>query len=230
MQRTFAYFTTLLVGITVATALAIAGNLPLTLPVGTQLEVQLETTLSSKANQNGDPFLAQIENPVFAGGEEVIPAGSTLRGHVAFVKPAGRAKGKAAMRLVADEVVTKDGKQEFSFKGELANLSSDNGVKVDNEGTLQGSGKNSKKDGEDAGIATAAGAGVGAMAAGGTGALYGAAIGAAAGIVYLVAKHHKPIVVSAGTELTFQLTTPGTESKATKNTPVSVPFICTTCQ
>ncbi|MGH9448673.1 MAG: hypothetical protein ACRD3O_23610, partial [Terriglobia bacterium] len=130
----------------------------------------------------------------------------------------------------ADNVVTKDGKQEFSFKGELADLSSASGVKKDNEGTLQGSGKNTKKDAEDAGIATAAGAGAGAMAAGGAGALYGAGIGAAAGLIYLIAKHHKPVVLNAGTELTFQLTTPGTESKAARNTPISAPFICATCQ
>jgi hypothetical protein len=231
MQRIAFYLMATFAGMSFLATLAIAGNSSITLPVGTQLDVELTTTVSSKANQNGDPFLAQIETPVFAGGQEVIPAGSTLRGHIAFVKPAGRAKGKAEMRLVADNVVTKDGKREFSFKGGLASLASDSGVKKkDNEGTLEGASKDSKKDAEDAGIATAAGAGIGAMTAGGAGALYGAAIGAGAGLIYLIAKHHKPIVLNAGTELTFQLTTQGVESVAAKNTPISAPFICTTCQ
>lgn len=201
-----------------------------TLTVGTQIEVQLTTTLSSSANQVGDPFTAEVEDPIFADGQEVVPAGSTLRGHVAFVKPPGRLRGKAQMRLVGDYVVTKAGKQ-FSFKADLADLSSEaDAKKKDSEGTLQGSGKSVKKSAKNTGIATAAGAGVGAIAAGGTGAMYGAGIGVLAGVIQSLAKHHRDILLNAGTELTFQLTTAGTESKASKNTSTSAPFVCATCQ
>jgi hypothetical protein len=233
MQKWLSQFVELLAGITVSAVVATAGSIQpkLTLPVGTQVDVQLTTTISSSANQVGDPFVGQVENPIFAGGQEVIHAGSMLRGHIAFVKPAGRLRGKAEMRLVADDIVTKEGKQ-FSFKADLASLSSDTGAtkKKDSEGTLQGAGKSTKKAAEDAGIATAAGAGVGGMSAGGTGALYGAGIGAVGGLIYALAKHHGNVVLNAGTELTFQLTTAGTESKASKNASISAPFVCSTCQ
>jgi hypothetical protein len=233
MQKIFLKFTAVLAGIVLPAALATAASTQpkVTLPAGTKIDVQLTTTLSSSANQVGDPFMAQVEDPVFAGGQEVIRAGSTLRGHIAFLKTAGRLRGKAEMRLVADDIITKNGK-EFSFKADLADLSSDAGAKKkkDDEGTLQGSGKSMKKAAEDAGIATAAGAGVGGMSAGGTGALYGAGIGALGGVIYALAKHHKDVTLNAGTELTFQLTTPGTQSTASKNTPISAPFVCATCQ
>jgi hypothetical protein len=232
MQKVFPSFIALLAGIMIpAAAFAGASQPKVTLAVGTQIEVQLATTISSSANQVGDPFIAQVEDPVFADGEEVISPGSTLRGHIAFLKPAGRLRGRAEMRLVADDIVTKDGKQ-YSFKADLADLSSDTAaiMKKNNEGTLEGSGKSVKKAAEDAGIATAAGAGVGTISAGGTGALYGAGIGAVGGLIYALAKHNRNLLLNAGTELTFQLTTTGPESKASKNSPISAPFVCATCQ
>jgi hypothetical protein len=233
MRVFVAYVVALLAGITIPAAAVAAPQTKVALPVGTQVDVQLTTTISSSANQTGDPFIAEIEDPVFAGGEEVISPGSTLRGHIAFLKTAGRLRGRAEMRLVADDIVTKNGKQ-FSFKADLANLSSsDAGVikkKNDNEGTLEGSGKSIKNAAKDAGIATAAGAGVGTISAGGTGALYGAGVGAIGGLIYALAKHNRNLVLNAGTELTFQLTTSATESKASKNTPISAPFVCATCQ
>ncbi|MGH9407284.1 MAG: hypothetical protein ACRD3D_15810 [Terriglobia bacterium] len=200
------------------------------IPSGTQIDVKLTTTLSSSANQDGDPFLAEVEQPIFAAGEQIVDAGSTLRGHVTFVKPPGRVKGKAELRLVADSIVTKSGKQ-YAFKGQLADLTSDNGAKLNaSEGTVEGSGKSKKDAAKDTGIGAAAGAGVGAITAGGTGALYGAGIGAVAMAIRTLAKHHKDVVLQAGTDLTFVLTTPGTVTQGSKAAPVSTPFICATCK
>lgn len=210
--------------------LSAADNTQPVIPAGTRVDVQLTSPVSTSANQQGDPFTAEVEDPIFSHGQEVIPAGSTLHGHVTFVKPPGRAKGKAQMRLVADAITTKSGKQ-YSFNAQLASNDSQDGVKVKgDEGTVEGPGKSKKKGAEDAGIGAAAGAGVGAIAAGGDGALYGAGIGAAVGLIHMLAKHHKDIVLHPGTPLTFVLSTPATESKASKLAPVSTPFVCTTCQ
>ncbi|MGH9377717.1 MAG: hypothetical protein ACRD1I_02845 [Terriglobia bacterium] len=214
-----------------ASAIAVGASTPQpAIPSGAQIDVRLTTTLSSSANQQGDPFLAEVEQPIFAKGQEIVPAGSTLRGHVTFVKPPGRTKGKAEMRLIADSVITKDGKQ-YVFAGQLGSLTSDNGVKMKgNEGTLEGPGKSAKDAAKDSGIGAAVGAGVGAIGDGGTGALYGAGIGAAAMAIRSLAKHHKNVVLNAGTELTFVLSTPGTESQSSKTTGVSAPFICASCK
>lgn len=199
------------------------------IPAGTKIDVVLTSTLSSSTSQAGDPFDASLQDPIFSGGEEIIPAGSTLRGHVTFVQPAGRVKGKGAMRLVGDSIVTKAGR-EFTFKAEITNsASSDVKVKGD-EGTLQGKGKGVKKTAKDAGIGAAVGAGAGTLTVGGgTGALYGAGIGAAVGALSNLLKHNKGVVLPVGTSLTFILTSPAKEGKATppKNGPPS--FVCPTC-
>ncbi|MGH9328263.1 MAG: hypothetical protein ACRD2B_16465 [Terriglobia bacterium] len=220
----------LLVALAMPVLLAAAGSTQVVLPAGTSIDVELTSTISTSANQQGDPFTAQVEDPVFAHGEQVIAPGSMLRGHITFVKPPGRIHGKAEMRLVADTITTTDGKQ-FTFAAQLASANSGNGAKVKgNEGTLEGAGKDAKKGAEDTGIATAAGAGVGAMAAGGQGALYGAGIGALAGVIDLIAKHHKNIVLHPGTALTFVLSTSAAESKSTPSSAVSAPFICANCR
>ncbi|MGH9356930.1 MAG: hypothetical protein ACRD10_12435, partial [Terriglobia bacterium] len=171
-----------------------------------------------------------VEDPMFAHGEEIVQAGSTLHGHITFVKPPGRVKGKAEMRLVADDIVTKH-RKEYSFKAELASDSGVAGAKVKgSEGTVQGAGKSVKSGAEETGIGAAAGAGAGAIAAGGTGALYGAGIGALAGVVHTLAKHHKDLVLHPGTELTFVLSTPARESKFKPGSEPSAPFLCANCR
>ncbi len=205
-----------------------AANPKPAIPAGTKIDVQLITALSSSANKTGDTFTAQVQDPIFIGGEEVIPASSTLHGHVTFVKPPGRVKGKAEMRLVGDSIVTQDG-HAYAFKAELGN-GNESDVKVNgNEGTVEGPGKSKKQAAKESGIGAAAGAAGGALAAGGTGALYGAGIGAVAGLIHTLAKHHKNLVLSTGTQLVFVLTTPATPTKATSATGGSGPFVCTTC-
>ncbi len=211
--------------------IAAAASMPkVTIPAGTQINVQMITSLTSSANKVGDTFTAEVEDPIFADDQEVIPSGSTLRGHVALVKPPGRLRGRAEMRLVADSIVTKNG-HEFDFAGQLGN-SNTSGVKVDNnEGTVQGSGKSGKQAAKDSGIGAAAGAAGGVLIGGGQDAMYGAGIGALAGLVRVLAKHNKDVVLQSGTPLTFVLTSAATESKA--KSPVrgaSQPFVCPACQ
>ncbi len=212
-----------------APALLSASNLPKAeLAVGTRLSVTLISTLSSSADKAGDLFTAQVQDPIFAEGIEVVPAGSTLRGHVTFVKPPGRVKGKAEMRLVADSIVMKDG-HEYTFSGQLTD-DTGSSVKVNgSEGTIAGRGKSKTQAAKEAGIGAAAGAGVGAIAAGGTGALYGAGIGAVAGLIHTLAKHHKDVVLQPGTELVFVLTSPGKLANATESKGTPVPFVCQSC-
>jgi len=168
---------------------------------GTTLDMTLTTTLSSKANENGDPFTAEIQEHVFAAGEEIIPAGSVVEGRISFIKPPGRATGKAEMRLTPEKVTTKQG-LEFNIAAALTKAEGDVKMKG-NEGTLEGPGKSTKDTAKEAGIGAAAGAGVGAIADGGTGALYGMGIGAAAAVIHRVLKKHGNIVVPQGTELTY---------------------------
>lgn len=219
----------LVVACLAAAALLCGSELPTPeLPIGTQVSVTLISTLSSSADRAGDIFTAQIQDPIFAKGVEVVPVGSTLRGHVTFVKPPGRVKGKAEMRLVADAIVLKNG-HEYTFAGQLTD-GNDPSVKVNgNEGTIQGKGKSKTQAAKETGIGAAAGAGVGGLSAGGTGALYGAGIGAVAGLIHTLAKHHKDVVLQPGTPLTFVLTSAGKMASASQTKGTPVPFVCQSC-
>lgn len=230
MSGTKIRFAALILALSVAPVLLRAADQPLPeLPVGTRINVQLISTLSSSADKAGDLFTAQIEDPIFAGGIEVVPPGSTLRGHVTFIKPPGRVKAKAEMRLVADSILLKNGKQ-YAFSGELTD-GDESSVKVNgNEGTIEGKGKSKTQAAKESGIGAAIGAGGGAIAAGGTGALYGAGIGAVAGLIHALATHNKDVVLQPGTQLIFVLTSPGKETKAAQSTGASVPFICESCK
>ena len=175
------------------------------LPPGTQLTVRLTNTLSTKGSEEGDPWAGKVEEPVFAGGQEVVPADSTVHGRVTFLKPEGRATGKGEMRLVAETISVPD-HGTYTIVARLEDAQDSTGTKLkDGEGTVEGPGKSVKSAAKEAGIGAAVGAGVGTLAHGGSGALYGMAIGAMAGVIHSVAKKHQGPLLPPGTELTFVL-------------------------
>jgi len=193
-----------------------------TIPAGTSLEVELTTTVSSKSNQTGDLFTGKVTEPVISHGEEVVPESSIVQGHITFLKPPGRAKGRAEMRLVLDSIKTPDG-EKYAIAAALQDAKGPDGTTVKDEGTVVGPGKDTKKAAEESGIAAAAGAGVGAIAAGGSGALYGAAIGAVVGVVHTLAKHHGDVVLDPGTEVSFLIPRAVVASKSTTPDALVVP-------
>ena len=194
----------------------------LTIQAGTSLEVELTSTLSSKTNQTGDLFTGKVIEPIIRQGEEIVPESSTVEGHVTFMKPPGRAKGKAEMRLVLDAIKTPDGHRYVIAAG-LQDAKTPEGESVKSEGTVEGPGKDTKHGAIESGIGAAAGAGVGAIAAGGSGALYGAAIGAVVGVVHTLAKHHGNVELPPGTEMTFLIPRAVTATKSADAGPMIVP-------
>ena len=184
-----------------------------TLPAGTTLRVRLTTNLSSRTTETGDRFTAEVTEPIFNKGEEVVPGGSMVEGRVSFVRPPGRAKGVAEMRLTPEKISVPSGAQ-YLISAALQGAEGAPDVKVvDEEGTLKGKGKSKKTTAEEAGIGAGAGAGIGGLADGGTGALYGAAIGAGAALAHRLLKRHQDIVVPQGTELSFVLNRAATAKK-----------------
>ncbi|MGO8786197.1 MAG: hypothetical protein ACLQVL_02275 [Terriglobia bacterium] len=182
-----------------------ADNGDIALPAGTELVVKLTNTLSTKGSEEGDPWAGKVAEPIFAAGQEVVPANSTVRGKVTFVKAAGRATGRGEMRLVAETISTPE-QGTFTIVAQLHNADDNKGTKVkDDEGTLEGPGKSVKSAAKEAGIGAAGGAAIGSIAHGGSGALYGMAIGAMAGVIHSVAKKHQGPLLPPGTELTFTL-------------------------
>ena len=191
------------------------------IPAGSLLHVRLTCTLTSKTSKPGDPFTGIVTQPIVVDGKEVIAAGSTVEGHVAFVKQSGRVSGVAQMRVVLDDIITTDD-MKLALPAGLDDMNAGPCAKTghDDEGTIKGCGKSKKDAVKDAAIAGGIGAGAGAMVGlgseidcqyygncGGPG--FGSSMGIGAGIgagtvlIYDLLKHEKHIILVQGTTMTF---------------------------
>jgi hypothetical protein len=75
---------------------------PIQLLQGTQVRLVLLNGLSTSVNRDGDPFEAIVADPVYLGGQLLLPAGTHVRGIVARVYPRKRFnlfRGQAALDL-----------------------------------------------------------------------------------------------------------------------------------
>jgi hypothetical protein len=160
----------------------------ITIPEGTQFEVTIDETLTSKANHAGDSFVASLSRPVMADGTTIIPAGAHATGRVVDAKESGRLHVPARLSVALSSVEV-DGKSydiETNTIGEM--------------------GKNhNKRNLAFIGGGAAGGALIGGLAGGGVGALIGSGIGAGAGTAGAAATGKKDISLPAETRLKFRL-------------------------
>lgn len=207
-----------------------AADKPLPVPAGSTLRVRLDTLLSDKTNKTGDKFTGVVMEPITVDGKDVIPQYSAVKGHVSFVKQSGRIRGTAQLRIMIDSVTTDEG-VDYPLSSTLED--SQGGVcgktalgakgKADEEGTINGCGKNKKDVLKSAamagGMGALGGASVGVATRGGcdyygncypssgpglgTDIGYGAGIGVGTALIYSLLKHEKHIVLGPGTVLTF---------------------------
>lgn len=226
MKKTVVSFVSLLLAGAVSLPLALGDETKVPpakqiIPAGSVLHVRLTCTLTSKTSKPGDPLTGEVMQPVSANGKEVIPSGSQVEGHVAFVKEGGRVSGVAQMRIVLDDVITPDDIKVPLAAG-LDDTSAGPCAKAgsDDEGTIKGCGKNKKDAMKDAAIGGAMGAGAGSMVGLGheidceyygncggpglgTSIAAGAGIGAGTVLIYDLLKHEKQIILVQGTTMTF---------------------------
>jgi hypothetical protein len=193
----------------------------LVIPPGTILHVKLQTTITSKTNKVGDKFEGMITQDVMSGTETIVPEGSLVTGHVAYVKRSGRIKAKAQMRIVLDSIMTPEDKTiQLSSTLEDSRGGVCGSSPGDDEGTIEGCGKSKKDAAKDAAMGAAIGAGAGASVALGSsiecryygncggpgwGTSLGAGVGIGAGtaLLYNLFKHQKEIILLSGQELVF---------------------------
>ncbi|HEY6247083.1 MAG TPA: hypothetical protein VIX17_24250 [Pyrinomonadaceae bacterium] len=164
---------------------------------GETLVAILNNDLTTKLSQQGDLFTMTVRDPSQFEG-------AVIEGRVGSVDQGGRLTGRSGMSLNFDRIRLRNG-QTYKFSGVLGNVRLLNGdaVKVDNEGSAQGSNQTTQTI-QRAGIGTAIGAIIGAIAGGGKGAAIGGIVGAAggAGTVFIQGKDNLELPV--GTELTIR--------------------------
>ena len=163
-----------------------------TLPAGTTLVASLHTTIDTGKNHVGDPIRLTTVESERVDGVAVVPAGSTIRGQVTHIDPAGRIAGGAELTLRFTELVLPNGKS-YAISAEPLRLKG------------KGEGKNSAL--EIGGGAVAGGVLGGIL--GGKGSVgKGAAAGAVVGTGVAVATKGKQIVLPAGQKIRVTLESP----------------------
>ena len=176
---------------------------------GEVLRVRMNQTISSETARVGDQFSTTVVDPVYAGGVEVVPAGSIVSGRVTTVDRASRKSkaGSIGVHFVAVRLPTGITR---TLNGDLTDTSGGE-MNADNEGEVSGSSA-TKRNVVFIGGGAATGALIGAIAGGGKGAGIGALIGGGLGTAgALFSKGHEAVVKS------------GTEFGVVLNQPLSLP-------
>jgi len=177
---------------------------PVVIDAGTLLTVTIDQTVSSKTNNNGDPFAASLAAPISVGGVTVLPTGTRAKGTVVQADSAGRVKGGAVLALTLDSITVNG--QPYSIQTS------------EFEETIKGRGK---RTAIGAGGGAAFGAIVGGLAGGGKGLAIGALAGGGAGTAGAAFTGKRDITIPAETRLHFKLTAPVTIQPSAATTPTS---------
>jgi hypothetical protein len=159
-----------------------------TVDVGTELDVRLQTPLSSKTSKVEDRFEATTLVDLTKDGQVLIPAGSLVRGFVSAVDDAGRLDRKGRMSLTFEQIRVHG--RNYPFRATVAKA-------LESEGIESEAGK------------IGAGAGVGAIIGGILGGVKGAITGiliGAGGVV--AATEGEDVDLPVGTVLRIRVDSP----------------------
>jgi hypothetical protein len=157
-------------------------------PVGTEFDVRLQNSLSSRTAQTEDRFEATTLVDLREGDRVLVPSGSTVRGVVSSVTKATRLERKGALRLTFDQMTI--GGTVYPLRATVTDAIESEGIR-----------------GETGRIGAAAGVGaiIGGILGGVRGALAGILIG---GGGMVAATEGKDVDLPAGAILRVRLDTP----------------------
>jgi hypothetical protein len=166
-------------------------------PVGTDLKVRINDSLSSKDSRIGDRFTATVIDPSRFDEARVY-------GHVSSIQKSGKVKGRTSMNLAFDSVELRDGRKGV-LHGYVTRVYGEGAGKADNEGGVE-SGSRTNQTVKRTGIGAAVGGIIGGLAGGGKGAAIGLIIGGAGGAGSLAVKGSKELKIESGTEMLVHVT------------------------
>jgi hypothetical protein len=145
----------------------------------TRTRIVLQSQLSSKLNEPGDPISAVLDEPVYVNGELVLPRGTEFHGRVTQATPAGRGQKNGQISIIFEQVRMPWGDVPVSVAmTAIDDWSHDEKLKANDEGKVSGSrsGERTAKNVERGATIGGAGA-LATVLLGGGGAAAGAAIG-----------------------------------------------------
>jgi hypothetical protein len=158
------------------------------IPIGQEVDVRLQTELTSDTAQVEDRFEATTVVDLYEGNRVLIPAGSVMRGIVTSVNRASRTDRKGSLTVSFNQVTVRG--RSYPMRGSVTDTIESEGIR-----------------GEAAriGAGSAVGAIIGGIIGGAKGALLGVLIG---GGGTMVATEGKDVHVPAGTILRVRMDTP----------------------
>ena len=158
------------------------------IPVGQEIDVRLQSQLSSDTAEVEDRFEATTAADLYRGNEVLVPAGSVVRGVVSSVNRASRTDRKGQLTVAFDQITING--RTYPMRGTVTEALESEGIR-----------------GEAAriGAGSAVGAIIGGIMGGVKGALLGVLIGGGGTIA---ATEGKDVTLPAGTILRVRLDTP----------------------
>ena len=159
-----------------------------TIPAGQELDVRLQTTLSSETAMPEQRFEAVTAADVTQDGTVLIPAGSRVRGVVTDVKRPGRIDRVGSLTLSFDQMEIRG--RSYPIRAMATQVFESGGI---------------REEAGTAGVGAGAGAVLGGLLGGLKGAVLGAVIGAGGAIA---ATEGKDITLPAGTIARIRLDQP----------------------
>ncbi len=169
---------------------------PVLVPVGTNLKVRLNETLSSKESRAGDKFTAAVLDPVRFNE-------ATFHGHIRSIVKSGKVTGRTTMNLAFDSIDLTDNRHG-TLHGYVTKVYGSNGT-TDEEGGVQSKSRGNQTL-KRSGIGATAGAIIGGIAGGGKGAAIGLILGGAGGAGSLAIRGSKELTLQSGTEMLVHVT------------------------
>jgi hypothetical protein len=106
-----------------------------TVPEGTEIVLQLNKSLSTKDNREGDVFDAYVVEPVYSGERISIPRGSVISGSISRITRPGRFKGKAVIHLIFQSIQI-PGRGEIPIRASLDHIDSGGNADIYTENVL----------------------------------------------------------------------------------------------
>ena len=169
---------------------------PVLVPVGTNLKIRLNDTLSSKESRAGDKFTATAIDPVRFNE-------ATVRGHIRSIVKSGRIQGRTTMNLAFDSITLPD-ERHGVLHGYVTKVYG-SGNRADEEGGVQSESRG-KQTLKRSGIGATAGAIIGGIVGGGKGAAVGLILGGAGGAGSIAMQGGKELKIESGTEMLVHVT------------------------
>jgi hypothetical protein len=160
-----------------------------TVPEGTKLALTLSTPISSATSKVEDPVEATLAEAVTIEGEQVLPAGSVVKGTITSAEGSAKVKGLASIAMKFTSISAAGRDDKYGIDASYAETAE----------ATKGS------DAKKIGIGAGAGAAIGAILGGKKGAAVGAGVGGGAGTAAVLATKGKEVEHASGATLHVSL-------------------------